>query len=107
MPRAQVRVIRPLPADYQELSTDELTVRGFQNFSPNQYRLDSLPDEGTLFVLAPSDVIVARPRDTDDHIEWLLERGRYQAALSELQVPAPRPSAASAAFAKGISRYCI
>ncbi|XP_037087843.1 vacuolar protein sorting-associated protein 41 homolog [Pollicipes pollicipes] len=84
-PRPQVRVIRPLPEDYQELSTDELTVRGFQNFSSNQYRLDCLPDEGAFFVLAPSDVIVARPRDTDDHLDWLLEHGRFEEALHQLQ----------------------
>ncbi|KAF0294963.1 Vacuolar protein sorting-associated protein 41 [Amphibalanus amphitrite] len=88
-PRPQVRVIRPLPEDYEELSTDELTVRGFQNFSSNQYRLDCLADEGTFFVLAPSDVIVARPRDTDDHIEWLLEHHRFEEALRELQAAGP------------------
>lgn len=32
-------------------------------------------------MVSPRDIVVARPRDLDDHMGWLLERGRYEEAL--------------------------
>ncbi|KAJ1566881.1 Vacuolar protein sorting-associated protein 41, partial [Nowakowskiella sp. JEL0078] len=31
--------------------------------------------------MSPKDIIVAKPRDLDDHIEWLVERRKYSDAL--------------------------
>ena len=43
---------------------------------------DDVANDDTLFyVLAPQDLVVARPRDLDDHITWLLDRERYEEAL--------------------------
>jgi hypothetical protein len=33
-------------------------------------------------VVSPSDIIVVRPRDEADHIEWLVDRQRYEEALT-------------------------
>ena len=32
-------------------------------------------------VVAPRDVVVARPRDPDDRVAWLLEKSRFAEAL--------------------------
>lgn len=83
--RPQVRVIRPSSDDYEEFSADELTVRDYHCCAAAQYQLESLADEGVVFVLAPTDLIVVRPRDADDHIDWLLEQQQYEEALQQLQ----------------------
>ena len=43
-----------------------------------------LPDSGSeplFYILAPKDIVMARPRDHDDHINWLLEHQKFEAAL--------------------------
>ncbi len=37
------------------------------------------------YVVSPKDLVLAKPRDLDDHIGWLLDRSRYEEALSSLQ----------------------
>lgn len=65
-----------------EVANDVLaSVPGYQFYQPNDYRLDYLDFDQTFYVVSPKDVIVARPRDLADHIEWLLERQRYEEAL--------------------------
>ena len=60
---------------------------GFERLSAKDYRLAYLPatvgggaggggvnDGGVYFIVSPKDLVVARPRDFDDHISWLLDR---------------------------------
>ncbi len=37
--------------------------------------------EPLFYILAPKDIVMARPRDHDDHINWLLEHQKFEAAL--------------------------
>lgn len=39
---------------------------------------ECLPDENLYFIVSPKDVVVAKLRDQDDHISWLMEHGRYE-----------------------------
>lgn len=57
-----------------ESSSDALTVYGFAGLKAVDYRLEYSTAESLFFVIAPNDVVVARPRDLDDHVSWLLER---------------------------------
>ena len=41
--------------------------------------------EYLFYILAPSDIVVAKPRDYDDHVAWLLQRQRYEEALHYAQ----------------------
>ncbi|KAH3698729.1 hypothetical protein Pelo_19877 [Pelomyxa schiedti] len=41
------------------------------------------------FLVAPKDIIVARPRDMDDHIDWLLEKHKFAEALMECEHETP------------------
>jgi len=43
--------------------------------------LEYLPGENIFYIVSPKDVVMAKPRDLDDHITWLLERERYEEAL--------------------------
>lgn len=60
-----------------ESSSDALTVHGFESLHATDYRLAYLTSESLFFVVSPKDVVVARPRDLDDHVSWLLERAMY------------------------------
>ena len=37
--------------------------------------------ESLFYVVSPKDIVVARPRDLDDHVTWLMERKRYEIYL--------------------------
>lgn len=64
-----------------EQSSDILSVRGFRAYRASDYCLESLPEEGLFFAVSPKDVIVAKPRDDDDHVAWLLDHDHFEEAL--------------------------
>jgi hypothetical protein len=75
----------------EELSTDALSVTGFQTWGCNDYTLAEFEQQGTgktkgYLVVSPKDVIVVRPRDRKDHIAWLVERKRYEEALGQIEI---------------------
>ena len=81
------------------LYRDVLPMRGFTgggggvnpNMTPAAFSLATDPDgllgqEGLplLFVVGPTDVIIAQPRSPGDHIDWLVESGRIGEAAGVL-----------------------
>ncbi|KAI9031362.1 hypothetical protein DFJ74DRAFT_655418 [Hyaloraphidium curvatum] len=74
--------IRVVDYEGREVANDVLAnVVGHEIYQPNDYRLDYLDFDQTYYLVSPKDIIVARPRDMADHIEWLLERQKYAEAL--------------------------
>eukprot|EP01083_Nonionella_stella_P289010 983564_1 len=61
-----------------ELSSDSLPIQGYERLEARDYRLDALvgSSESLFYVISPKDIVLARPRDADDHIDWLLDEGR-------------------------------
>ncbi|KAG9300436.1 hypothetical protein G9A89_010061 [Geosiphon pyriformis] len=85
-PRAKRPELRIINKYNEEVSADAISLHGFQEYQANDYVLDFLPsDEDLFYVVSPKDLVVAKPRDLDDHIGWLLERLRYEEALSSLR----------------------
>ncbi|CAG8500991.1 4625_t:CDS:10 [Ambispora gerdemannii] len=85
-PRAKRPELRIINSSNEEISTDALSLHGFQQYQANDYVLDFLPsDEDLFYVVSPKDLVVAKPRDLDDHIGWLLDRLRYEEALGALR----------------------
>lgn len=39
-------------------------------------------DEPAYFIVTPKDIVVCRPRDSEDHVDWLLQRERFAEALA-------------------------
>ncbi len=37
------------------------------------------------YVVSPRDIVLSKPRDEKDHVEWLLERQRFQEALVKIE----------------------
>ena len=71
----------------QELSSDVLGISGYQTCGCNDYVLAAVPeDDGQdrcYVVLNPKNVVLVRPRDRKDHIEWLVGRKKYEEALEQ------------------------
>uniref|UniRef100_A0A673ZU27 Vacuolar protein sorting-associated protein 41 homolog n=1 Tax=Salmo trutta TaxID=8032 RepID=A0A673ZU27_SALTR len=71
-------IIQPLPEGYEEISSDALTVRNFQENECRDYRLEHSQGESLYYIISPKDIVVAKERDQDDHIDWLLDKKKYE-----------------------------
>lgn len=81
----QMLVIQPLESlEYIEVSSDILSPKGYRAYQCSDYHLESLTEDGLYFIVCPKDVILAKQREDDDHISWLLERKRFPAALEAI-----------------------
>ena len=73
----------------EELAADALGISGFQSWGCNDYALAEIKPDGAAggcyIVLSPQDIVMVKPRDRKDHINWLVERQRYEEALEELE----------------------
>ena len=96
--------LRILTRSKDELSSDALSMHGFERLSAKDYRLAYLPhsaaaggggaggggvggvDSSVYFIVSPRDMVVARPRDFDDHISWLLDRRLFGQAVEEAEL---------------------
>ncbi|XP_054716491.1 vacuolar protein sorting-associated protein 41 homolog isoform X2 [Uloborus diversus] len=79
--RPQLRVLESHGESYTSILSDTLVLRGYQEYRCNDYHLESLSEEGLYFILSLKDFVVAKPRNDDDHIAWLLEHDRFKEAL--------------------------
>jgi hypothetical protein len=77
----------------EELSYDVLNfLNGFESFGCNDYLLQPAfvggPEsslEGFYVVCSPRDIVLVRPRDHVDHVEWLVEHRKFAEALTEIK----------------------
>eukprot|EP01126_Amoeba_proteus_P049870 TRINITY_DN5851_c0_g1_i16.p1 TRINITY_DN5851_c0_g1~~TRINITY_DN5851_c0_g1_i16.p1 ORF type:complete len:820 (+),score=181.45 TRINITY_DN5851_c0_g1_i16:313-2772(+) len=74
-PRPELTI---LTRDNEEISSEALNIYGYENCSALDYRLDFSPAELLFYLVSPKDIVVAKPRDLDDHITWLLEKGERE-----------------------------
>lgn len=72
-------------AENEEISADVLALHGYEHYQANDYVLEFLMEEDMFYVMGPKDLIAARSRDQDDHIEWLLEHERFGEALEAVR----------------------
>jgi hypothetical protein len=79
--------LRILSRNNEEQACDALTLHGFDQCDPSSLHLDFIESasERLFYVASPDDVIVARPRDANDHIHWLLEQHQEKEALKAAQ----------------------
>lgn len=42
--------------------------------------------ESLFYIVSPKDVVVAKERDQDDHIDWLLDKKKYEEALMAAEI---------------------
>lgn len=80
--------IRVLKADGEEISSDALSISGFEELSHIDYRLGTfsliqvqIEGECLFYIASPKEIILCKPRDIDDHISWLIEHEKFDEAL--------------------------
>ncbi|KAK7205716.1 hypothetical protein BZA70DRAFT_237249 [Myxozyma melibiosi] len=85
----ELRLVSPTTGE--ELSADQLSLRGYERLGANDYHLrvwsanskgfPTPPNSGRKFyVLSARDGVIATERDENDRFEWLLERKKYEEA---------------------------
>ncbi|XP_075442772.1 vacuolar protein sorting-associated protein 41 homolog isoform X2 [Ascaphus truei] len=84
--RPRLDIIQPLPDTCEEVSSDAITVRGFQENECRDYRLEYAEGEPLFYIISPRDVVLAKERDQDDHIDWLLGKKKYEEALMAAEI---------------------
>ncbi|XP_060174078.1 vacuolar protein sorting-associated protein 41 homolog isoform X1 [Lycium barbarum] len=96
---AQRPEVRVVTWNNDELATDALPVHGFEHYKAKDYSLAHAPfsgssyaggqwaagDEPLYYIVSPKDVVIAKPRDTEDHINWLLQHGWHEKALEAVE----------------------
>ncbi|CAN4098954.1 unnamed protein product [Withania somnifera] len=96
---AQRPEVRVVTWNNDELATDALPVHGFEHYKYKDYSLAHAPfsgssyaggqwaagDEPLYYILSPKDVVIAKPRDVEDHINWLLQHGWHEKALEAVE----------------------
>ncbi|PKA65181.1 Vacuolar protein sorting-associated protein 41 like [Apostasia shenzhenica] len=96
---AQRPEVRIVTWKNEELTTDALPVHGYEHYKAKDYALAHSPftgssyaggqwaagDEPLYYVVSPKDVVIARPRDAEDHISWLLQHGFHEKALAAVE----------------------
>ncbi|XP_044504927.1 vacuolar protein sorting-associated protein 41 homolog [Mangifera indica] len=96
---AQRPEVRIVTWNNDELATDALPVHGFGHYKAKDYSLAHAPFSGSsyaggqwaagyeplFYVVSPKDVVIAKPRDAEDHIAWLLQHGWHEKALAAVE----------------------
>ncbi|GMJ10786.1 VACUOLAR PROTEIN SORTING 41, vacuolar protein sorting 41, ZIGZAG SUPPRESSOR 2 [Hibiscus trionum] len=96
---AQRPEVRIVSWNNDELATDALPVHGFEHYKAKDYSLAHAPFSGSsyaggqwaagyepiYYIVSPKDVIIAKPRDAEDHIAWLLQHGCHEKALAAVE----------------------
>ena len=77
----------------EELAADALSIADYQHWGCNDYTVVVAGSDDPLavdadrsyVVMSPRDLVRVLPRDLRDHIAWLVERGRYEEALTDVE----------------------
>ncbi|KAK9478037.1 hypothetical protein V1514DRAFT_352660 [Lipomyces japonicus] len=79
------------PSTGEELSADQLSLRGYERLGANDYHLgvwdrrptgrnSTTPSGRKFFVLSARDGVITTERDEQDRFEWLLEKNKFEEA---------------------------
>lgn len=63
------------------ICADALRVLEYARHQATDYQLVCMPGELQFYVVSLKEIVKATPRTADDHINWLLERNRFEEAL--------------------------
>ncbi|KAH3717295.1 hypothetical protein DPMN_060078 [Dreissena polymorpha] len=83
--RPNLRVVKPFMNYFEDISNDALSIRNYTTYRCNDYHLvqQNEREDNQLYIVSPRDIVVARPRDMDDHVAWLIEHEEFEEALKE------------------------
>ena len=70
--KPQLMIIEPLDDDYNVVSTDYLKMKNHEEHSIQDLHLEFLLHDQNYFIVSPREIFFGKPRDEDDHVEWLI-----------------------------------
>ncbi|KZS87523.1 vacuolar protein sorting-associated protein 41 [Sistotremastrum niveocremeum HHB9708] len=80
----------------EEEAMDIIDVDGYERYGCNDYGIDEFPpylkpgsNEKCFIIRSPRSVVLVKPRDRRDRIDWLVERNRFEEALKEVDILEP------------------
>ena len=93
--KVEMLVVETLEDDFNYISTDVLAIEGDTVIadedgteksdrkpnSPHDYNLECLLNDKQYYVISPHELVIGKPCDMDDHIDWLLDHDKYSEAL--------------------------
>ena len=65
-------IVEPFEDDYNVVSTDYLCFKDHEKHSVHDLHLEYLLQDKYYFIVSPNDIFFGKPRDEDDHVEWLI-----------------------------------
>ncbi|XP_055903416.1 vacuolar protein sorting-associated protein 41 homolog [Eupeodes corollae] len=65
----------------EEVCTDSLSLRGYEEYTVNDYMLGCIIEENRYFIIAPKDLVIASLYETDDRVQWLIEHRKFEEAM--------------------------
>lgn len=80
-----IKVEQPLIESSVNISDDLIPIKGFENYVFTDYQLEYLHEDNSYFIISPKDVVIAKPKDDDDHIGWLIDKKRFEHALNDIK----------------------
>ncbi|XP_031573890.1 vacuolar protein sorting-associated protein 41 homolog [Actinia tenebrosa] len=100
--RPQLRILSTSSLkEHEEISADALSIRGYQHYRCDDYHLvgfidvikypsisgyhENVTEDNLFYIVSPKDIVLAKPRDIDDHIGWLMSHNKYEEALSAVE----------------------
>eukprot|EP00736_Rhodelphis_marinus_P005752 Rmarinus@m.24945 len=78
---ASMPEIRVMHYKGEERVADALPAANYRHAKYQDYSLARSPSENVFYVMAAGDIVIARCRDADDHVAWLLAHSDFEAAL--------------------------
>ena len=72
--KPQLMIIEPLDDDYNVVSTDYLKMKNHEEHSIQDLHLEFLLHDQNYFIVSPREIFFGKPRDEDDHVEWLISQ---------------------------------
>ncbi|CAF3554410.1 unnamed protein product [Rotaria sp. Silwood1] len=72
---------------YEEKAHDPFHMYCDERTSPFQFQLEYLADEQWFFILSPFDIVKAERRNYDDHIEYLINKKKFDEAIQAFEKP--------------------
>ena len=72
--KPQLMIIEPLDDDYNVVSTDYLKMKNHEEHSVHDLHLEFLLHDQNYFIVSPKEIFFGKPRDEDDHVEWLISQ---------------------------------
>ncbi len=75
--------LRIISKQGEEVSSDALSLSNYHMYGCNDYVLaaSGRSQDELFLVVSPKDVVVARPRDAADHVNWLVDQRMFAEAL--------------------------